>query len=177
MQQTQLEQAIQLKELGVPIPDRMLIQNSTLEDKEELIDELYNQPDEQQQALKEAELNEKQLANAKTEAETEEVKSNTVLNLVRAGRDSADTDVKMNEALAGPEQQTPQAPGTDPSEIEMRGREMGLREQEFAVNTRQKDEELALKRDESKAKTLIELKKLKQAEASATQATPTKKES
>ncbi len=167
MQQTQLEQAIQLKELGVPIPDRMLIQNSTLEDKEELIDELYNNPDPAQEQMRQAEAQEKVLANDKTAAETEEIKSTTVLNLVRAGRDSAETDVKANEAAAGPEQQSGAGQGPDPMEAEIKARDMDLREREFADSSAFKRDELNLKRADSAAKTMLEMKKLDQAKEAA----------
>ncbi|RLC95803.1 MAG: hypothetical protein DRI46_14455, partial [Chloroflexi bacterium] len=169
LQQSQLEQAIQLRELGVPIPDHVLIENSTLENKEELLDE---KPDPQAEALRQAEVQEKQLANQKTEAETENVKSDTALNLVRAGRDAAETQAKEQEALNPPGSSTPQPDPTavrqQISESRFKERELALREREHDDGMRFKASELDLKRADSKAKALIELRKLeKPAPASA----------
>jgi len=167
MQQTQLEQAIQLKELGVPIPDSILLQNSTLEDKEEILQELTEKPDPMQEEMKKLEVELKRLENEKAQAEVDKLQSEAALNLVRAQRDSEDA---QNKAAEDPNAGNGQAE-TGPTPLEVQEaelnkvktlRELDMKELEIESNIELKREELRLKRVESSRKNVTELKKIDQ---------------
>lgn len=87
--ESQFQQGVSLRELGVPIPDSFLVRNSHLANKAELADRLAkleqpaedSQLDEQITAL---EVRRKELENEKIEAEKQKIESETAKNLVEA---------------------------------------------------------------------------------------------
>ncbi len=92
--ESQFNQAVAMREIGVPIPDSVLVRNSHLQGKQELADRLAkleqpaedNQLDEQIAAL---EIRKKELENEKIEAEKQKIESETAKNLVEAQKNAA----------------------------------------------------------------------------------------
>lgn len=74
--QMQFAQLIQLRELGVPVPDEILIQSVTIEDKTELLEAINRQ---QQAAMQQQQMH--------TQAQVEEIKARTNLANARATAD------------------------------------------------------------------------------------------
>lgn len=92
--QMQMQQLLQLRELGVPVPTDLLIENSTLQNKKELIDAISKQ--EQQQAQAEQQQQQVQIEVLKAQIEDLKAKAmaNEGLGFERASR------VQENQALA-----------------------------------------------------------------------------
>lgn len=76
-EETQFEEAVQLRELGIPIPDHHLIQASHLAAKHEIVEELKRPPTEEEIRAKNAELE-------TLEAAAMERKANAALKLAQA---------------------------------------------------------------------------------------------
>ncbi len=92
--QMQFAQLLQLRELGIPISTKILVENSTLSNKQELIDEMLQ--DEQKQAQQAQEQSQAQIAllNAQIESLQAKAVADHGLGIERASR------VKENSALA-----------------------------------------------------------------------------
>ena len=151
IQQTNFEQAVQLRELGVPIPDKILIENSTLENKEELLEE---KPDPAVEKQRQLELADKEAEVSKKEAERDKLHSEAALNLVRAQRDGEEA---KNKALEDPNAGNGVSPDAGPDWPTKFGhvqkmRELDLKEQEQRFSILSKNRELDLKEQELKKK-------------------------
>jgi hypothetical protein len=86
-EESQFQQAVQLKELGVAIPDQVLVANSHLSDKSELLELMDPEaggPTEEEQALAKLEVEIKQLEAQKLDAESKELQSKAAYNIVKA---------------------------------------------------------------------------------------------
>jgi len=87
-EETQFQQAVALRELGIQIPDEILIENSHLARKHEIAQQLAGGPSEEelqaQRELAAIELQAKQLENAKMAAEQKRIEAETALTLIRA---------------------------------------------------------------------------------------------
>jgi len=92
--QMQFAQLLQLRELGLPISTKILVENSTLSNKQQLVDEIAQ--DEQQQAQQAQQQQETQMALLKAQIESLQAKSvaDHGLGIERASR------VRENSALA-----------------------------------------------------------------------------
>jgi len=92
--QMQFAQALQLRELGVPIPDQFLVEAATLQNKKDLVEQLQQQQQQQQQ-MQQMQM---QSAMAQQQAETELTQARAIadrgLGLERTSR------VEENKALA-----------------------------------------------------------------------------
>lgn len=154
-EETQFEQATQLRELGVQIPDSVLIENSHLARKGEIAKEMAGGPSEEelalQQELRQLELETKQLENRKMAAEQKKIESEAALNLVRAqqtamqdpdgqANKASDDEIRLVEAEADREEAIAKI-SLDKYKID---RELEIKQEELAL----KKEELALKREE-----------------------------
>lgn len=84
--QTQFAQLVQLKQMGVPIPDQTLISSSTLQNKRELLEAISTE----QQQIQEINNKKTQLEEMKTQAEIEDIlarsQANRGLSLERSSR-------------------------------------------------------------------------------------------
>ena len=83
-EETQFQQAKELRELGIAIPDHILIENSNLMRKHEIAQELKGEPSPEQQQLQQLELQIKELEAQKMGAESRKIEAEAVLALVRA---------------------------------------------------------------------------------------------
>lgn len=92
--QMQFAQALQLRELGVPIPDEFLVEAATIQNKKELVEQMQ-QAQQQQQQMQQMQV---QASMQKLQAETELTKARAIadrgLGLERTSR------VEENKALA-----------------------------------------------------------------------------
>lgn len=140
---SQFEQGVKLKELGVPIPDDMLIRNSRLAEKAKLIQSLEAaKQDPEAQRLKELQARAMEAEVAKTES--------------KAHSDAA--EAKLRTARAVKEMQTVAAGGEgskveiDPVEKYRIDQEMAMKKYEIDESTRLKEQELQIRRDELRQK-------------------------
>jgi len=83
-EETQFQQAKELREMGVNIPDHILIENSSLLRKSEIAQEVAGTPSEAQLEMEQLELEIKRLEAKKMDAETKQIEANAVLSLMRA---------------------------------------------------------------------------------------------
>lgn len=140
-EETQFEQAVQLRELGIAIPDEVLVENSHLARKGELAAKMAGGPSEEEAALQkqlaELELQAKQLENRKAMAEQKKIESEAALNLVRA----------QQTALADPDGQAGKA---NDDEIRLAEAEADREEAvaKIQLDKYKIDRELEIKRDE-----------------------------
>lgn len=92
--QMQFVQLLQLKELGVPVPDTILLESSVVQNKKELIDAIQQQTQQAQQAQVEQQQMQLQLLGAQIEDLKARAMANEGLGVERASR------VQENRALA-----------------------------------------------------------------------------
>lgn len=101
LEDSQFEQARALRELGVPIPDAVLIENSRLLRRAEIVktmQEMQNSP--QAQAMSELNLRGAAAEVAKKEAEVGKTQANAEMLAVRAEKEAQPEDDKINAELA-----------------------------------------------------------------------------
>lgn len=92
--QTQFAQLLQMRELGVPVPTELLIKNSTLTDKKELIDAIGKQEEQQAQVAMQQQQAQIEVLKAQIEDLKSRAMANEGLGYERASR------VAENQALA-----------------------------------------------------------------------------
>lgn len=93
-QETQFQEAVQLKELGVQIPDSVLIQNSSLENKQEILESFSPSKEQQQyqQQLQQIELQRMQVEVAEAQTKAILNRAQAMLAMARAQQLGAQTD-------------------------------------------------------------------------------------
>jgi len=158
---SQFEEAKALRELGVKVPDHVLIEHSHLNRKQELSEEIkqrtgWGDPSEleQQAAMLENEL--KELEAQDKQAKIKETESQTVLNLVRA-QQAADEDNGQDNEQRGEMQKivAEQEQALMEAQLEKYriDQEMRIRREEMIANLRLQREkmlgELAIKRQQA----------------------------
>jgi hypothetical protein len=114
-EESQFDQAVQLRELGVDIKDEILVENSHLARKHEIAKEISGEPTEEEAALQselaELEVEAKRLENRKSAAEQKKTEAEAALTLIRAQQTAledpngaegkaADDDIRLVEAEA-----------------------------------------------------------------------------
>lgn len=91
-EETQFQQAVALRELGVQIPDEVLIENSHLARKHEIAQQMSGGPSEEelqaQRELAAIEMEAKRLENAKLAADQKRTEAETALTLIRAQQEA-----------------------------------------------------------------------------------------
>ncbi len=92
--QMQMQQLLYMRELGVPVPTDLLIQNSTLQNKQELIDAIGKSEQQQQQQAQEQQAIQMEVLKAQIEDLKSRAMANEGLGVERASR------VTENQALA-----------------------------------------------------------------------------
>lgn len=137
LEQGQFEQASALRELGVPIPDEVLIEHSSLYRKNDILKKMQEaaSSDEAQHAMEVKKLGaELELANLK--AETERVSADAVLKQAKARKESGASAIALKEAQGG---------GGEAQKMQM---EMEQMQRENALTLEQMQAELEMKRAE-----------------------------
>jgi hypothetical protein len=154
-EETQFEQAMQLRQLGIPIPDPVIIESSHLPNKHEIAEQVRQAqgsegPSEQEQAVMQLEMQLKQLEGAKMQAEQKKIESETALNLVRAQVAIDDSEGANSDQVA-----------LEKAEQDFQGMlaDLELRRYEIDQNIMVKREELAVKKGEVAVKAKAEADK------------------
>lgn len=146
LEDSQFEQARALRELGVQLDDTVLIENSRLMRRAEIvkqIEQAKQSPEAQAQAQLQRRMQEAEVALKEAQAQK------TMADTQKAG---ADTQIKMNEAQSSPEQ----------LELVRMEREMELERQRMEMELEFKRQELELKRAEMAQK--LELQQMEAAQ-------------
>ncbi|MDR2880847.1 MAG: hypothetical protein LBV29_02955 [Azoarcus sp.] len=161
LEDSQFEQARALREIGVAIPDNVLIENSRLARRAEIVKQMQSQqesPEAQQQA--ELQVRAQQAEIAKTEGEAEAQRADSQLKMVRAQKEAAELQADPG-AAAQAQQQTERAKAEmeHQREVEKMNREHALRTRELEANIAMKREEMAhnmqMKREEHASNVLM----------------------
>jgi hypothetical protein len=137
MEEGQFQQGMQLREAGLPIPDTVLIENSRMLRKSEILkqmEETTNSPEAQQQAAMQARMLEAEVM--LKEAEAQRAQADAQLKQAKAQKE-------MAELAAG-------APEESNAELEM-----ARLEAEFALKREQMDREFELKREQMERETAL----------------------
>lgn len=92
--QMQFAQLLQLRELGVPVPDTILVEAATIQNKKELIDVLKAQSEQQQQAAQQQQQLQMQALESEVKLSNSQAAANEGLGLERLSR------IEENKALA-----------------------------------------------------------------------------
>ena len=140
LEDSQFEQARALKELGIPIPDSVLIENSRLLRRSEIVKQMQdaqNSPEAQKQAElqmrgMEAEVAEKEAKVGKTQAE--------------AAQKGADAQIKANEAAGG-----------NDGELMKAQAELEMDRERLFMELQKMREEMELKRQEMEQKLMMQI--------------------
>ena len=139
LEDSQFEQARALKELGLPIPDRVLIENSRLLRRGEIVKQMeaaQNSPQAQESA--ELEMRAKRAEVSKAEAEVGNVQA-------ESARKSADAQIKANEAAGGQD-----------GELQKMAAELQLEREHMAAELQKMREELDMKWQEMQQKLMMQ---------------------
>ena len=168
---SQFEEAKGLRELGVQVPDHVLIEHSHLNRKQELAEEIkqrtgWGDPSELEQQAAELDNQLKQLEAQEKEAKVREIESQTVLNLVRAdetsGGEEGEGDEQTQQLVAQQEQALMEAQ-LKKYEIDQ---EMALKRQEMIATLRMQREEmlgkLEIQRMQAEAQNRIKAEQARQ---------------
>lgn len=140
LEDSQFEQARALKELGIAIPDSVLIENSRLLRRSEIIKQMQdsqNSPEAQKQAElqmrgMEAEVAEKEAKVGKTQAE--------------AQQKGADAQIKANEAMGGQD-----------GELQKMQAEMEMERERLFMELQKMQQEMELKQREMEQKLMMQI--------------------
>lgn len=97
--ESQFDEALRLRELGIPIPDQYLIENSHLAKKNEILESMSNDAAAQmQQQMAELEMAEKQADIQNKQADFQRKQSQAGLDQARAQKTQVDAQVAVNQA-------------------------------------------------------------------------------
>jgi hypothetical protein len=139
---SQFQEALQLREIGLPIPDHVLIKHSHLQDKNAIIEEMQGPPSPEEQALKQLEQQLMQLEVQEKEADILKAKADAALVLARSRSESAKGGGNADAALKQAE------------ELAMQRERMA---EELKMQRERMEAEIALKREESRQKRAIDI--------------------
>lgn len=155
LEDSQFEQAISLRELGIQLPDEVLIENSRLNKRSEIIKQMRDaaqSPEQQYQIQMQKMQAELELANLKAEAAQTE----------------ADTQLKQAKSQMEQVKAQKEAQG-DPAEVQKMQMEIQKMQQEMALKREEMQLELEFKRQELELKRQEMGMKLQAAQAQAAQ--------
>ncbi len=160
--ESQFEEAMRLREVGVNIPDEYMIENSTLAKKNEMLQSMNDEGQQQLRARQqEAEVRKLELENAEKEIEIQRKQAETALAAARAEKTQIDGQVALQgDQGDNPELELAQAE----AEAEIEERKMQLeawvQKQKLLLEKQKLMMEMELKREMQQQEMLI-----KQAEA------------
>lgn len=157
LEQSQFEQAVALREQGVPIPDEVLIEHSALYHKDDIIKKIADQAQsaDAQHALEVKKLGaELELANLKAEAAR--VNADAVLKQAKARKEATNSAIALNDAQNG---------GQEAAKAQMEMAQMqqegALKLEELQADLEFQRQELEFKREELELKRQEAILKLK----------------
>lgn len=151
--ESEFEQALALKQLGLPIPDEVLIRNSNLKSKAEILRAMQaqkNSPEAQQEAQQVQQA--RQLELERMDSENDAIKADALLK-------TANAKARMVEVMAGEPGQT--GPTENPALEQARmDHEATQAEADRAHEAQQKEADRQLKREELGVKAHVEQQKM-----------------
>lgn len=154
LEDSQFDQAVSLKELGVAIPDDVLINSSRLLNKAEILKKLtgdQDSPEAQQRA---------ELAMRMSVAEVEDLEADVINKRAEAGLKASKTQgeaVKTEkEAMTPIDAGTQGNPALDVAKAEA---EADLEERKLALEAKKQADELQLKREQAQAQIMLQAQK------------------
>ena len=153
LEDSQFEQARALKELGLPIPDRVLIENSRLLRRGEIVKQMesaQNSPEAQEQ--RDLEMRAKRAEVGKLEAEVGKTQA-------EGAQKSADAQIKANEAAGGQD-----------GELQKMQAELQLERERLDMELQKMQQEMALKFEEMQQKLMMQREEHVQKQAMQAQA-------
>jgi hypothetical protein len=95
---TVFDQALAMRELGIHVSDEVIIANSRIPNKREILDGLT--PSEEEQQAQQLELESKQLENEKAKASIMETRASALERVARAKRSATESEDSVNDELA-----------------------------------------------------------------------------
>ena len=144
MEDSQFEQALGMRKEGIAIPDEVLIENSRLMRRSEIVKKMQaaaSSPEAQEKAA--LEMRSLQAQTAKLEAEVGDKQADTQLKTARAQKDMVTAEQLANGDTTGAELQKQQA-------------ELEMEQQRLDMELQAKREELAMKREELQMKLQLQ---------------------
>lgn len=158
LEDSQFEQAVALKELGVAIPDEVLINSSRLMNKADIIKQI-RAASESPEARAAAELQQRAQAAevGKIEAETANKQADAQLKGTKAQKTLVETQVLANTPIEGPE-----APQDNSHELAKTAAEIDLNERRFEHEREMDYAELAMKREQQQTDTALKVREQQQ---------------
>lgn len=158
LEDSQFEQAVALKELGVAIPDEVLINASRLMNKADIIKQI-RAASESPEARAAAELQQRAQAAevGKIEAETANKQADAQLKGTKAQKTAVETQVLANTPIEGPE-----APQDNSHELARTAAEIDLNERKFEHEREMDYAELSMKREQQQTDTALKVREQQQ---------------
>lgn len=150
LEDSQFEQARALKELGLPIPDRVLIENSRLLRRGEIVKQMesaQNSPEAQEQ--RDLEMRAKRAEVGKLEAEVGKTQA-------EGAQKSADAQIKANEAAGGQDGELQKMQAELQLERERLDMELQKMQQEMALKFEEMQQKLMMQREEHAQKQTMQ---------------------
>jgi hypothetical protein len=131
-EQTQFQQALEMRQLGITIPDEVLIKHSNLIDKREILDQMQAPPSPEQQMLQQLELEKAKAEVRNANADAAEKEANILLKRVQA-------KAKMLEAQRGNDEDADIPSEVDKESFDrlMRVRDLDLRSRQLDIQEQQ----------------------------------------
>lgn len=142
LEDSQFEQARALKELGVPIPDEVLIENSRLLRRADIVKQIQaakTSPEAQRQA-------ELQLAGAEAEVALKQAQAQKTA--ADAGKSQMDGQIKANEAMGGNDGELQKMQAELQMERERLSMELEKMRQEMELGWQKMQQEMAMKQEQ-----------------------------
>jgi hypothetical protein len=147
-EESQFEQAVQLRELGVEIGDEILIENSHLSRKHEIAKEISGDPTEEEAALQaelaELEVEAKRLENRKAAADQKKTEAEAALTLIRAQQTALEDPNGSEQKTADDEIRLVEAEADREADVA----KLSLEKYEIDRKMEIEQEKIALKREE-----------------------------
>lgn len=157
MEDSQFEQARGLKEIGLAIPDSVLIENSRLQNRADIIKKMEaakSSPEAQQQA--QLEMRKLTAEVEKLEAEVGDKKADAELKSMRAQKDQVETQKLATEAQDAAQGESPEILKirlAHELEMQQNAAEMGYKEREFhqkmTMQREEHDEKMRMNREQA----------------------------
>jgi len=149
MEDSQFEQALAMRQQGIQIPDSVLVENSRLQRKSEIIKQMEgDQNSPEAQAQKELAMRQAEATVAGLEADVATKHADAALKNVKAQKEAAEAQGGPDAQLALEQHKAEQEAALEREKME-REHAMALEklQQDFTLKQQQLDQEMALKRD------------------------------
>ena len=160
LEDSQFEQAMAMREAGIQIPDDVLIENSRLQRKSEIVKRMQgdqDSPEAQQQKQLQLRMQTAQVEVAEADAQVKQ--ADTQLKLAKTKKELASIEQENQRiALDAQNGESPEKAAQEMQiEREKHGNEMDMRREEHAMDMQMKREEHAMKREDHQTDTALKV--------------------